>query len=64
LLTARERDWRNRSHFLAIAARAMRRLLIEHARGRPKGARIPIDGLQEFLRGRDEQLEPQVFQFP
>src|SRR5260370_18934169 len=57
LLTARERDWRNRSHFFAIAARAMRRLLIEHARGRPRGARIPIDGLQEFLRGRDEQLE-------
>ena len=51
LLTARERDWRSRSHFFAIAARAMRRLLIEHARGRPKGARIPIDGLQEFLRG-------------
>jgi RNA polymerase sigma factor (TIGR02999 family) len=57
LLNARERDWQNRSHFFAIAARAMRRLLIEHARGRPKGARIPIDGLQEFLRGRDEQLE-------
>ena len=57
LLTARERDWRSRSHFFAIAARAMRRLLIDHARGRPKGARIPIDGLQEFLRGRDEQLE-------
>jgi len=57
LLTARERDWRSRSHFFAIAARAMRRLLIEHARGRPKGARIPIDGLQEFLRGRDAQLE-------
>jgi RNA polymerase sigma factor (TIGR02999 family) len=57
LLTARERDWRNRSHFFAMAARAMRRLLIEHARGRPKGAKIPIDGLQEFLRGRDEQLE-------
>jgi RNA polymerase sigma factor (TIGR02999 family) len=57
LLTARERDWRNRSHFFAIAARAMRRLLIDHARGRPKGARIPIDGLQEFLRGRDEQLD-------
>jgi len=31
LLTARERDWRSRSHFFAIAARAMRRLLIDHA---------------------------------
>ncbi len=27
-------DWRGRSHFLALAARAMRRLLIDHARGR------------------------------
>jgi RNA polymerase sigma-70 factor (ECF subfamily) len=57
LLTARERDWRNRSHFFALAARAMRRLLIEHARRRPKEAQVPIDGLEDFLRGRDSQLE-------
>jgi RNA polymerase sigma factor (TIGR02999 family) len=26
--------WQNRAHFLAIAAQAMRRILVEHARGR------------------------------
>jgi len=57
LLTARERDWQNRSHFLALAARAMRRLLIEHARSRPKAAKVPIGDLEELLRGRDAQVE-------
>src|SRR5207237_3050930 len=27
-------DWKGRTHFMAIAAQAMRRLLIDHARGR------------------------------
>jgi RNA polymerase sigma-70 factor, ECF subfamily len=57
LVGARERDWESRKHFFAIAARAMRHLLIDHARGRPKGAKVPIEGLEEMLRGRDEQLE-------
>jgi len=57
LLIARERDWQNRSHFLALAARAMRRLLIEHARSRPKAAKVPIGDLEELLRGRDSQIE-------
>src|SRR6187551_1583182 len=35
LVAARDRDWRNRQHFFAIAGRAMRRHLIDHARGRP-----------------------------
>ncbi len=60
LVNARERDWENRRHFFAIAARAMRRLLIDHARGRPKGAKLPIEGLEEMLRGRDAQLETAV----
>ena len=57
LLGARERDWQNRSHFLALAARAMRRLLIEHARGRPKAEKVAIGDLEELLRGRDVQIE-------
>lgn len=32
LVAARDRDWQNRRHFFAIAARAMRRYLIDHAR--------------------------------
>ena len=57
LVRAKERDWENRRHFFAVAARAMRHLLIDHARGRPKGAMIPIEEFAELLRGRDAQLE-------
>jgi RNA polymerase sigma-70 factor, ECF subfamily len=32
-------DWRNRSHFLGIAAQAMRRVLIDHARRRRAAGR-------------------------
>jgi RNA polymerase sigma factor (TIGR02999 family) len=33
-LVAADVDWRNRTHFLSVAARVMRRILIEHARAR------------------------------
>lgn len=32
-------DWRGRTHFLAVGARVMRRLLIDHARGRGRQKR-------------------------
>src|SRR5262249_20401734 len=35
LVAAKDRDWQNRGHFFAIAARAMRRCLIDYARSRP-----------------------------
>jgi RNA polymerase sigma-70 factor (ECF subfamily) len=57
LVGARERDWRDRTHFYAIAARIMRRLLIDHARGRRRGKEVPIEGLEELLRGREPQIE-------
>jgi len=31
--------WQDRAHFLAVAARTMRRLLVDHARGRARGKR-------------------------
>ena len=34
LLGNEELEWRNRAHFFGLAARAMRRILVEHARGR------------------------------
>lgn len=34
LVTTPERSWQNRAHFLAVAARAMRHILIDHARTR------------------------------
>ena len=35
MVAAKDRDWQSRKHFFAIAARAMRRHLVDHARGRP-----------------------------
>jgi RNA polymerase sigma-70 factor, ECF subfamily len=32
-------DWRNRAHFLGVASQAMRRLLVDHARGRARDKR-------------------------
>jgi RNA polymerase sigma factor (TIGR02999 family) len=42
MVAAKERDWRNRQHFFAIAARAMRRHLIDHARGRPDADMVAL----------------------
>jgi RNA polymerase sigma-70 factor, ECF subfamily len=41
-------DWRNRAHFLGVAAQAMRRLLVDHARGRARGKRGGGATLVEF----------------
>ena len=60
LVGAHERDWQDRRHFFAIAARIMRRLLIDHARGRGSARFVPIDGLEEMLRGRDQNLEQAI----
>jgi RNA polymerase sigma factor (TIGR02999 family) len=49
LIAAKERDWQNRKHFFAIAARAMRRYLIDHARGRPAAEFVALEGLEDFL---------------
>jgi RNA polymerase sigma-70 factor, ECF subfamily len=49
LVAAKDRDWRNRQHFFAIAARAMRRYLIDHARAQPNGEFVALDGMREFL---------------
>jgi RNA polymerase sigma factor (TIGR02999 family) len=45
LVAAKDRDWQNRGHFFAIAARAMRRYLIDYARARPDADFVPIEGL-------------------
>jgi len=52
LVAARERDWESRQHFIAVAARIMRRLLIDCARARTKtevlalNANAPVAGPQ------------------
>jgi RNA polymerase sigma factor (TIGR02999 family) len=49
LVQAKDRDWQNRAHFFAIAGRAMRRYLIDHARARPNAQFIGLEGLQEIV---------------
>ena len=57
LVAAKDRDWRNRQHFFAIAARAMRRYLIDHARKRGKAAKVPLDEIQEILPAESARLD-------
>src|SRR5208282_502954 len=49
MVAAKERDWQSRKHFFAIAARAMRRYLIDHARGRPSGEFVALEGFENLL---------------
>src|SRR5262249_22651542 len=43
LVAAKNRDWQSRQHFFAIAGRAMRRHLIDHARARPHVELIALE---------------------
>src|ERR1700761_9075900 len=49
LVAAKDRDWQNRRHFFAIAARAMRRHLIDQARARPAAEFVALEKLEGFL---------------
>ena len=55
--------WQNRSHYLAIASQAMRRVLIDHAvakraqkRGGGKSPEVLDDAAQLLAEGRSEEL--------
>lgn len=54
--------WRNRSHFLAVASTAMRRILIDHARKHHAvkrgggGVRVPLDSAQLAVEDRADLL--------
>jgi RNA polymerase sigma factor (TIGR02999 family) len=54
-------DWKDRAHFLAVAAQLMRRILVDYARARAAAkrsgvaARIEITGLE--LSGEEPRLE-------
>jgi len=50
-------EWHDRGHFLAIAARVMRRYLIDHARARPGVNFLPMEGLPERVLGKYTPLE-------
>jgi RNA polymerase sigma factor (TIGR02999 family) len=60
-LIGSEVAWVDRTHFYAVAARTMRRVLVDHARahGRVKrsgGARVELDKVQLPAPGRDPDL--------
>src|ERR1700724_1747 len=57
MVAAKERDWQNRKHFFAIAARAMRRYLIDHARGRPEAEFVALEGLEDVLPADSGKVE-------
>ena len=57
LVAAKDRDWQNRQHFFAIAARAMRRYLIDYARGRPDADFVALEGIQQFLPAARAKLD-------
>ena len=49
LVAAKNQDWQKRRHFYAIAARAMRRYLIDYARARPDAKFVAAEEWQSFL---------------
>ncbi len=57
MVAAKERDWQNRKHFYAIAARAMRRHLIDHARGRPSAEFVALEGFENLLPAGSEKVD-------
>jgi RNA polymerase sigma factor (TIGR02999 family) len=56
LVAAKDRDWQNRRHFFAIAARAMRRHLIDLARARPAAEFVALEKLEAFLPANSAKL--------
>lgn len=57
LVAAKDRDWQNRQHFFAIAARAMRRYLIDQARGRQGAQLTGIEKLEGLLPASSAKLD-------
>jgi RNA polymerase sigma factor (TIGR02999 family) len=57
LVRAKDRDWQNRAHFFAIAARAMRRQLIDYARGRPDAEVIGLEDIKNSLPADSAKID-------
>ena len=55
-------DWRGRSHFFAVGAQAMRRILVNHAKAKKRlkrggqGRRVPLDEPLAVSAERDEDV--------
>jgi RNA polymerase sigma factor (TIGR02999 family) len=60
LVDQRNANWQNRAHFLAIAAQAMRRILINYAQRRlteKRGGGEPLVTFEEELVGKESRAE-------
>ena len=57
LVAAKDRDWRNRAHFFAIAARAMRHYLIDLARASPDAEFIALEDMKDALPAGSGKLD-------
>jgi RNA polymerase sigma factor (TIGR02999 family) len=53
-------SFENRSHFFAIASKAMRRVLVDHARRYQAGKRISIEDKISLDQAREPSTEPDV----
>jgi RNA polymerase sigma-70 factor, ECF subfamily len=56
MVAAKDRDWQDRGHFFALAARAMRHYLIDRAR-RQHGDKISMEALQNVLPAASGHLD-------
>ena len=62
LVDQRQVDWQNRAHFYGIAAQAMKRILVDHARERNRqkrggpGEDLPLDEARFAISGQDVDL--------
>ena len=62
LIDQREVNWQNRAHFFGIAAQAMRRILVDHARSRHRAKRggnaedLPIEAA-EFVTSKEGSVD-------
>ncbi len=56
MVSAKDRDWQNRGHFFALAARAMRHHLIDRAR-RPHPDRVSMETMQNVLPSESGKLD-------
>jgi len=57
LTATKEVDWRDRRHFFALAARAMRRFLIDYARGRGGSIKLPLDDFAPMIVSDEPNME-------
>lgn len=54
---AKDVDWRDRRHFFALAARAMRRFLIDYARSRGGQIKLPLDEITPTVKTNAPNVE-------